>query len=109
MNADVLRETLYKRLWGLFIELVCAVSETLENGLEFLADTSVFLFKFHLHQLNLPSTVPCLMMVTTGYLISFRQQGVFFVKSQQRNGLTPEFRPNEFFHFIVHQFSETEQ
>jgi predicted nucleic acid-binding Zn finger protein len=32
MNADVLRETLDKRLWGLFIELVCAVSETLEIG-----------------------------------------------------------------------------
>ena len=29
MNADVLRETLDKRLWGLFIELVCAVSEIL--------------------------------------------------------------------------------
>jgi hypothetical protein len=30
MNADVLRETLDRRLWGLFIELVCAVSEILE-------------------------------------------------------------------------------
>lgn len=30
MNAKVLRETLDRRLWGVFIELVCAVSETLE-------------------------------------------------------------------------------
>ena len=30
MNADVLRETLDKRLWGLFIELVCSVCELLE-------------------------------------------------------------------------------
>ena len=30
MNADVLRETLDRRLWGLFIELVCSVCEVLE-------------------------------------------------------------------------------
>ena len=30
MNADVLRETLDRRLWGLFIELVCTVCEVLE-------------------------------------------------------------------------------
>lgn len=30
MNADVLRETLDRRLWGLFMELVCTVSEILE-------------------------------------------------------------------------------
>ena len=30
MNADMLRETLDKRLWGLFIELICNVCEVLE-------------------------------------------------------------------------------
>ncbi len=30
MNADMLRETLDKRLWGLFIELLCNVCEVLE-------------------------------------------------------------------------------
>jgi predicted nucleic acid-binding Zn finger protein len=30
MNADVLRKTLDRRLWGLFIELVCSVCEQLE-------------------------------------------------------------------------------
>jgi len=30
MNADVLRETLDRRLWGLFIELICTVCEVLE-------------------------------------------------------------------------------
>lgn len=30
MNADVLRETLDRRLWGLFIELVCSICEVLE-------------------------------------------------------------------------------
>jgi predicted nucleic acid-binding Zn finger protein len=30
MNADVLRETLDRRLWGLFVELICTVSEVLE-------------------------------------------------------------------------------
>lgn len=30
MNADVLRETLDRRLWGLFIELACSVCEVLE-------------------------------------------------------------------------------
>jgi hypothetical protein len=30
MNADVLRETLDRRLWGLFIELICSVCEVLE-------------------------------------------------------------------------------
>lgn len=30
MNAYVLRETLDKRLWGLFIELLCSVYEILE-------------------------------------------------------------------------------
>lgn len=39
----------------------------------------------------------------------FRQERIFFIKSQQRNGFNPEFRTDEMFHFIVHQFSETEQ
>jgi len=30
MNADVLRETLDRRLWRLFIELICTVCEVLE-------------------------------------------------------------------------------
>jgi hypothetical protein len=38
MNADVLRETLDKRLWGLFIDSVCAVSEILKIDVDVLLE-----------------------------------------------------------------------